>query len=473
MKSKAGGQSAVVSRTGRMQADVSSRRFLDVPLFVTCLGYFVVILDVTIVNVALPSLDRDLGTAVTGLQWVVDGYTLIFASALLSAGGLADRLGSKQAFMAGVLLFTIASVGCGLSPTASWLIGLRLIQGLGAALVVPSSLALIRAAYDDRADRARAIGMWATIGGVAAGCGPVLGGFLAGTLGWRAVFLVNLPFGLLNLALAARYVSAPPVPRRSGGDFDVLAQLAGLIGLASITYALVEAGRQGWTSPLVLSGFAVSAFAVPVFILLEQRSPHPMLPLDLFRGHSFSAATVVGMIINFSFYGELFVISLYFQQIMGYPPLLAGLAILPQTGVVAAASAVGGKLTSRSGPRRSMMSGLLIGGIGMLGLLAVGPSSPYSSLIVPLAAVGLGIGLTMPAATAAVLHAAPPERAGIASAVLNTSRQIGSALGVALLGTLISEHSQFIPGMHTGVVIGSAAFLFGAALTLGWVERAS
>jgi DHA2 family methylenomycin A resistance protein-like MFS transporter len=435
---------------------------LSLALVAVCLGYFMVILDTTIVNVALPALRVDLGASVAGLQWVVDGYLLMLAALLLSGGVLADRVGARRIFEFGLGLFVLASVACGLAPTTAVLVGARLLQGVGAALAVPASLALLRAAYPQPAARARAIGIWGGIAGVAAGAGPILGGLLVTAASWRLVFFVNVPIGLLAMALTARRVPAPdPRPRA----LDPAAQIAGGIALAALTLALIEGGQVG-VRPQVIAAAVVFVVAGACFVLIERRVPAPMLPLGLFGNAMFSGANAVGLLINLGFYGELFVINLYFQQIRGYSALAAGLALLPQMGMAAVGSLLSGRFTARAGgPRLTMLIGLLVGGAGLFGLIVAGEHTPYPLLIAPLVAAGFGMSFTMPAATTAVVDSAPAERAGLASGAINASRQIGGLIGVALLGALVSAGGTFIPGLHAALIIATAAFLTAALLT--------
>ncbi len=435
-----------------------------VALIAICLGYFMTILDTTIVTVALPNLGHELGVTVTGLQWAVDGYALVFASLLLSAGALGDRLGSRQVFLAGLLLFTIASGLCGLAPTIWALVASRVIQGVGAALLVPTSLALLRYTFDDAASRARAVGIWGGIAGLGAAGGPVLGGVLVAAFGWRSVFLVNIPIGILGALLTLRFVVR--VPRLPQRGLDLPAQLTAVLALGLLTVAAIQGAAWGWGSPLVLGSLGVAVLATIVFLAIERRSPTPMLPLGLFRTPTFSAGTAVGFLINFGFYGQLFLLSLFFQQVRGFSPLLTGFALLPESGMASVASALSGRLTGRLGPRPSMVLGLALGGAGLLSLALVGTGTAYLILVPMLAAVGFGMAFTMPAATTAVVDAAPAERAGIASGVINASRQLGGVLGVALLGGLVNQHGFFVPGMHVALAIAGGAFLFGCLVTL-------
>ena len=440
-----------------------------VALVAICLVYFMIILDATIVTVALPNMAAELGASVAGLQWVVDGYTLVFAALLLTGGALGDRLGGKGVFVAGLALFTGASALCGLAPTLWLLVAFRVAQGLGAALLAPTSLALLRHTYADPAARARATGVWGGIAGIAAATGPVLGGALVAAMSWRDVFLINVPIGLLGIALTVRFVARAPRQARRG--LDPAAQAAGIVALGLLTFACIEGGARGWRSPLILGALGGSVLATVAFVAVERRGTSPMLPLGLFSRPAVAAPTVVGLLINFGFYGQLFVINLFFQQVRGYSALTTGLALLPEAGVVALSSFVSGRVAGRVGPRAPMVIGLAAGGAGLLALVLVGTATAYPVVGVILLAVGFGMSFTMPAMTAAVMEAAPPERAGIASAMLNAARQMGGVLGVALLGALVSRHSGFLPGMHAAMAIAGVAFLAGCALTLRTVPQ--
>lgn len=436
------------------------------------MGYFMVILDATIVTVALPPIGKEFGSAgdLSGVQWVADGYTVVFAGLLLSTGSIGDKLGSRSAFQAGLGLFIVTSAGCGFAPSLWFLVVMRLLQGLAAALVVPTSLALIHASYEDKKDRAKAIGLWGGIGGLAAASGPVLGGLLVAAFDWRAVFYVNLPFGVLGLVLTARYVTAPR-PKR-GAALDLPAQFLGIVALGAVAFGIIEAGHSGWTDPVVLGSLALFVLCGASFLLVEKRTADPMLPLGLFRNATFSSATAVGLFLNIGFYGQLFVISFYFQQYRHYAVLWAGLALLPQTAMAAVASTLGGRMTARTGPRTPMLLGLGPGAVGFVGLLLAGRTTPYLELVLPLAVIGFGTAFTMPAAVAAVVESAPAHRAGVASGVLNAARQVGSAVGVALLGALITPTTGFINGMRIGSLISAACFTAGILLALFGVERA-
>jgi MFS transporter, DHA2 family, methylenomycin A resistance protein len=414
-----------------------------------------VILDTMVVNVAVPSMGHDLRAGVSALQWVVAGYTVMFAGLLLSAGTLGDRVGPKRILEAGLAVFTAASAACAFAPDAGFLIAARLVQGAGAALTVPASLALLAACYPDARDRAHAFGLWGGIAGVAAASGPVVGGLLIAGFGWRSVFAVNLPFGVLGLVGTARYLPDVPGQRRRA---DIPGQLLGIAALGALATALIEAGSLGWTAVPVLAGFAVTAVATTAFIITERRSPSPVLPLSVLRNRGFSTGSAVGLLINLGFYGQLFVATLYFQDLRGYSALITGLALLPEGAMASAGSVLSGRIMARTGPHVPMVGGLALGAAGLLGWLVAGQHTPYAVLVVPLIATGLGMSLTMPAATVAVLGSAPPGRAGLASGVINTARQMGGAIGVALLGSLVAHRAGFTGGMRISMLVAAASF---------------
>lgn len=439
-------------------------------LVLICTGYFIVILDATVTNVALPAIGRGLHGGVTALQWVVDGYTLSFAALLLTGGALAERLGGRQVFTAGLAVFGAASAACGLAPSLGALVVARLIQGAGAAVLVPSSLLLLQAAFSDRRARARALGLWGAIAGIGAASGPVVGGVLVSVWSWRGAFFLNLPFALAALLAAPRLA---PATRARPRAVDLGGQVLAVAGLGTLTAALVTAGRLGWTSPAVLGGCAVSAAAWAAFAAVEHRGAEPMLPLALFARPGFRTGSIVGLLINLGFYGQLFVMSLYFQDVRGYSALRTGLALFPEAALLMIASAVSGRLMARTGPRVPMLAGLLLGGAGLLGLVAAGTHTPYPVLILPMVGAGSGMALTMPAATSAVMESAPADRGGIASGVINAARQAGGVLGVAVLGSLVSAPAAFIGGLRVGLIVAGCAFWAGAALVAAWAGGAA
>lgn len=440
------------------------------------LGYFMTIVDATIVNVALPDVATRLGGGLSSLQWVVDGYAVAFAACLLTAGALGDRYGSRFAFLTGVVAFTVASALCGAAPTLHSLVAWRVVQGAAAAIVVPASLALLRHSYTDPAARARAIGWWGAIAGIGASAGPVLGGALVSLWGWRGVFFVNVPVGVVSFLLVRRRVSAPP-GNRSGGRLDLPAQALALTALGALTIAVVEGGHA-WPPPassIVLAAIAVFAGVALVKreLARERRDLPVMLPPSLFRERAFTAGTLVGLLLNFAFYGQLFLLALFFQRARGASPLATGLALLPESGIVPLASYLSGRLASRTGPRLPMAIGLVLGVVGFVWLSMASVSTPYILLALPLLLIGAGMSTTMPAMTVAVIEAAPRERAGLAAGILNASRQAGGALGVAILGAfagqLATAGGAEASGMHIAMLIAAATFVIALALTLEMV----
>jgi DHA2 family methylenomycin A resistance protein-like MFS transporter len=360
-----------------------------------------------------------------------------------------DRFGPRRVFLTGLVLFTAASAGCALAPAIGVLVLIRLIQGAAAALLVPSSLALLQASYPDRAGRARAVGLWGGIGGLAAASGPVLGGALTAAASWRLVFAINIPVGLLTWWLTRRRVASPAGQRDRRGD--PIGQITAIVALTALVAGLIEAGPQGWVSWPVTAGLAIAAAGTAAFIAAQRRVRSPMLPL--LRRPALSGGSVVGLLINLGFYGQLFAYSLYLQQVRGDSPLIAGLSLLPEAAAVPVASVLSGRLTSRRGPRVTMITGLMLGAAGLLGLIVTAHGTPYWVLVLPMVAAGSGMALTMPAATTAVMDAAPDNRSGTAAGLINTARQVGGALGVAVAGSLVSGAVGFVPGLHVALAV--------------------
>lgn len=435
------------------------------PLLALCLGFFVVIIDATIINVALPNIAKGLGGGISWLQWVVNGYTLTFAGLLLSAGSLADRVGAKTIFVWGLAIFSLTSLGCGLATNFLWLVAFRLMQGASAAMLVPTSLALINASYDNLQARARAIGIWGGIGGVAAAAGPIVGAILTAWFSWRAVFFVNVPLGLVTMFLTIRYVCQPG--EHQDGKFDFKGLFFGFISIASLAFGLIEAGKFGWFSEIVVASLIVFVSGFVVFIIVEHRSEFPMLSLTLFRSKTFSSSVTVGMIISLGLYGILFMLPLYFQQLRGYSVLKTGWAIFPLVAFIALFSFLSGRIASKTGPKLPMVIGLGVGTLGFFAMMIVRQTGPdYIFLILPLVAIGFGAAFTMPAVTIATINSVPGNCAGIAAGALNTNRQIGSLIGVAVFGTIINTTPSFISGMRISLMIAGCAFLTGCVLTL-------
>ncbi|MFB7507922.1 MFS transporter [Streptomyces broussonetiae] len=434
------------------------------PLLAVCTGYFMVILDVTIINVAAPVVGRDLSASLTGIQWITDGYTLVLAGFLMTGGALGDRLGNRLVFCWGVVVFTLASAGCAFAPSASALVAARLVEGLGAALIVPGSLALLQQSFPAPAARAWAFGLWGSMAGVAASAGPLLGGLLVTTVGWRSVFLINLPVGLVCLLLTLRHVA--PSPRHAARSPDWPAQCAVVAAVALLTAALNEAGRRGWSDPAVLGGLTLALVAAGAFLVRERWARSPALPLSLLRSRTMSGGAAIGLLFNFGFYGMVFTASLYFQHQRGFSALAAGAALFPAVAVTMFASVVSGRLSRRTGDRPLVVSGMLLAALGLAGWAVAGADAAYTVLVAPMMAAGFGTSFALTGSTATVMAAAPPEYSGAASALFNTTRQIGSATGVALGGSLLATGSDYGVGLRIAMAVGALAYLVAAGVAL-------
>ncbi|MEU9343423.1 MFS transporter [Streptomyces sp. NPDC048278] len=432
------------------------------PLLAVCAGYFMVILDVTAINVAVPVIGRELSASLTGIQWITDGYTLVFAGFLLTGGALGDRLGNRRVFCAGVAVFTLSSAACALASTAPVLVGARLAEGLGAALIVPGSLALLQQAYPATAARSRAFGLWGSMAGIAAAAGPLLGGLLVSTLGWRWVFLINLPVGVACLLLTLRHVARSP--RRADRALDWPAQCAVIATAALLTAALNEAGRRGWSDPAVLAGLGLAVLAAAAFAVRERLACSPVLPPSLLRSRAMSGGAVIGLLFNFGFYGMVFTASLEFQHQRHFSALGTGLALFPAVAMTMFASVLSGRLTRRTGDRPLVVSGMLLAALGLAGWAAAGADPAYPLLVAPMMAAGFGTSFALTGSTATVMGAAPPAYAGAASALFNTTRQIGSATGVALGGSLLATATDYNSGLRTSMAVGALAYLTAAGL---------
>jgi DHA2 family methylenomycin A resistance protein-like MFS transporter len=442
-----------------------------ITLAAAALGFVVVLLDVSVVNVALDALRTRFSTDVAGLQWVVNAYTLVFAALLLMAGALGDRLGARAIFITGFVLFTLASLGCGLAPTLASLVAARLAQGVGAALLVPNALGLVAQAFPDKEQRSRAVGWWGAAGGIALAAGPVAGGFLVTHFGWRSVFLINIPVGLLGLALVLRY--SKPSPRNEGRSLDLPGQAAAISALASLAIALTNAAHLGWTHPRILVALIVAILSAIGFILIEARSHAPMLPLSVFSSSAFSIASITGVIVNFAYYGLIFVFSLFFQLEQHLSPQETGIAFLPMTIVLMVMNIIAGRLITRLGVRRLMVFGLLLAATGYLLLIPVSVGGAYWQLIVPMLMAASGIALMVPTMTNVTLSSVDPSRAGVASGVLNTARQVGGMLGVATCGYFVRDTvpSAFMHGMHLSLIVAVVLLFLGAALSFFCLNR--
>jgi EmrB/QacA subfamily drug resistance transporter len=431
-------------------------------LAVTCLGQFMVLLDNTIVTTALPQMQRHLHTSLTGLQWIVDSYVLAVAVLLLTGGVIGDRYGRKRTFLAGLVVFTTASLLCGLASGSGWLIAARVLQGVGAAGLSPGSLALIASTFTVPRERARAIGLWAGISGIGLSVGPVAGGLLVDYVGWQAVFLVNVPIGVVTFLYGMWVLNESRNPHRRAPDIRGL--LLSLFGMGALTYGLITAGRDGWTSAPVLGCFAAAVVLLVAFLVAEARVTAPMLPLRLFGERLFSVSNFAMVALGFGLLGSAFFFSQFFQIVQGYSAFRAGLQSLASTAAMFMISPFAGRLAGRFGFRRPVAFGMLCASSGLLALSFVHSDTPYVNVWWRLSLIGIGFGLAMSPLTAAAISTVAPQEGGLASGVSNTSRQIGSVLGVAVLGTIVRVEQSHGASFTTAL---NAAFLTSGLITLG------
>lgn len=450
-----------VSTAGRTAVAARPRASLAVAM----LGFFVVALDAQIVNVALPGIRSDLGGGLSGLQWVVTGYTLMFSALQLFAGTFSDRVGARRAYGLGMIVFVIASAACALSPVLPALIGARILQGIGAAMITPASLALIREAYHDAAARGRAIVYWGLGGSVAAAAGPVLGGFLT-QIDWRLIFFVNLPVGAAALSILSRVA---PSPRRRA-SFDWAGQISAVLGLAALTYGIIEGADVGYSNPAILLMFALGVMSVAAFIMTQAKGRDPMIPLDLFRSRAVSTALVIAVVTMGAFYGIVFVQSLYFQQERGASALETGLLFLPMTALVALLNPLVAWLMARYGHVAMIAGGQLIMVIGLAGLCILPADAPVLLVAALMVPVGVGGSFTVPSIVAQVMDNVPTERAGSASGVVNTARQVGGSLGVAIFGAVLAS-GEFITGLRASLGATAAVLIFLVVASLALQRR--
>jgi DHA2 family methylenomycin A resistance protein-like MFS transporter len=436
-------------------------------LAVASMGFFLITLDISIVNVALARIRSDLGGGTTGQQWVIDGYTLLFAALLLFAGNLSDRIGAKRALGFGIFAFGLASAACAAAPTIGVLLGARGLQGAAAAVMLPASMSLVRQAFPDPGRRARALGVWAVGGAVAGLIGQPLGGVLT-TVDWRWVFTINLPVCAIMLALLALVAASPT----RSAPFDWAGQALAVIALSTLVYGLIEGGHSGFGRGTVVVALAVSVLALGSFVLVQARARHPMMPLSLFHARGFQLALPVGFAFMVGNYGNVFVVSLFLQQHLGLTPLHAGLVFLPSAFFAIAGNLLSGPITNRCGARLPVVVGLLSMVVGLLAqLLTAGLGRPLLSALCVIP-VGAGGSLAMPSVTGVVLEGVPGDLAGIASAVFNTFRQIGGAVAIAVFGALIAHPETFLTGMRVSLAIAAVLLLVAAVSSLRIRPRA-
>lgn len=420
-----------------------------------------VLLDNTIVGAALPDMQHRLHTQLTGLQWIVDAYVLLVAMLLLSGGVFADRFGRKRVYLTGVAVFTVASVLCSLAPSVGWLVAGRVLQGIGAAALSPASLALLVAACPVPQERIKAIGLWAGFSGLGLAVGPVAGGVLTDVFGWPAIFLVNLPMGVVLLVVGLRSLAETRNP--SAPAIDVPGTVLSVLGVGALTYGLIEGGARGWTAPVILGSFAAGVILLTAFLGVEARRSAPMLPLRLFRQRLFTVSNTAMVVVGFALMGSSFFFSQFFVYVQGSSILRAGLQTLPMSLGMVIVSPYAGRLAARHGFRIVVTVGLALAGLGLLALGTVHADTGYGNVWWRLGIVGIGFALTLSPLTGAAIQAVSPQEGGLASGISSTTRQIGAVLGVAVLGAVVRTRESGGASFETGL---NSAFLAAGAVTL-------
>lgn len=442
-------------------------------LTVTCLGQFMVLLDNSIVGAALPDMQDRLHTQLTGLQWIVDAYVLLVAMLLLSGGVFADRFGRKRVYLTGVAVFTVASVMCSLAPSVGWLVAGRVLQGVGAAALSPASLALLVAACPVPQERIKAIGLWAGFSGLGLAVGPVAGGVLTDVFGWPAIFLVNLPIGVVLLVVGARSLEETCNP--GAPAIDVPGTVLSVLAVGALTYGLIEGGARGWTAPVILGSFTAGVILLAAFLAVEARRSAPMLPLRLFRQRLFTVSNTAMVVVGFALMGSSFFFSQFFVYVQGSSILRAGLQALPVSLAMVIVSPYAGRLAARYGFRIVVTTGLALAGLGLLALGTVHADTGYGNVWWRLALAGIGFALTLSPLTGAAMQAVSPQEGGLASGISSTTRQIGAVLGVAVLGAIVrarqSGGTSFETGLNSAFLAAGTIILATAVFTGLWLSR--
>jgi EmrB/QacA subfamily drug resistance transporter len=450
-------------------------------LAAVAVGLFMIMLDNTVVVVALPAIQHDLRINVSELEWVVNAYALTFGVLLLSGGKLADLLGRRLIFVVGLLVFTASSLACGLANGAGLLIGARTVQGVGAALMNPATLSIITATFPPR-QRGMAIGIWAGVSAMALAIGPLVGGLITQHISWSWIFFINVPIGVLGIVAARLFIDES---RDTSHEqrLDPLGLLSSGVALFALTYALIEANKKGWGSTEIVALFVVAAVALVVFVLLELRQRIPMLDLSLFKNSTFAGANAVMLLVGLAMFGTFFFVSLYLQNVLRYSPTQAGAAFLPMTMLIILVAPQAGRLSDKVGPRWFMASGMTLVATSLLLFSRLGVGSTFWTALPALIVGGLGMGITMTPTVSAAMGSVPVDKAGVGSGVINSMRQIGGSVGLALTGAIVATRfnvvthptpADFVAGFQLGLQVASAIALAGAviaAVTIGRIEH--
>jgi EmrB/QacA subfamily drug resistance transporter len=449
-------------------------------LAAVAVGLFMIMLDNTVVNVALPSIRADLGIGISELEWVVNAYALTFGVLLLTGGKLADLLGRRAIFISGLVIFTASSLACGLAGNAEVLIAARTVQGIGAALMNPATLSIITATFPPR-QRGMAIGIWAGVAALALAFGPIVGGVLTEKINWSWIFFINIPVGVIGV-LAAWFFIDETKDTSHEQRLDVPGLLSSAIGLFALTFGLIETNDHAWTSSRVLILLTIAVVALAVFVLLELRQRLPMLDLSLFRNSTFAGANTAMLIVGLAMFGIFFFNSLFLQQVLGYGPIKTGATFLPLTLLIMFVAPVAGQISDRIGARWLMGAGMTMLSISLLIFGTLDAQSSFWNILPGLVIGGLGMALTMAPTTSAAMGSVPVDKSGVGSAVINSMRQVGGSLGIAIMGALVATQvnvlptspawaTQFVGGYHRAVHLGAAILLAGAIISVLTVRR--
>jgi EmrB/QacA subfamily drug resistance transporter len=431
-------------------------------------GLFMIMLDNTVVNVALPSIQRDLDSDLSELEWIVTGYALTFASLMLVGGKVADAYGRRLIFVVGIVVFTLASLLCGLAGSSEMLIGARVLQGAGAALMNPATLSIIAATFPPR-ERGTAIGIWAGTSALALAIGPLVGGLITEHLEWSWIFFVNVPVGAL--AIVASYLFIDESRDETHVSLDVPGLATSAVGLFALTYGLIEANTYGWTSARIVGAFVLAGVALASFVVIERRRRQPMLPLDLFRSGTYVGANLVVLLVALAMFGIFFFVSLYMQNILGYSPVQTGAAFLPLTILIILVAPLAGKTSDRIGSRGLMTAGMILIAVQLVLFSRLTVDSTFWNLLPAFIIGGVGMALTMTPSAAAATRSVPVEKSGVGAAVLNSARQVGGTMGVALMGAIVAERAggertpeAFMRGFETALLVAAAIAVLGAVV---------
>jgi EmrB/QacA subfamily drug resistance transporter len=425
-----------------------------------------IMLDNTVVNVALPSIQRDLGADLSELEWIVTGYALTFASLMLVGGKVADAYGRRLIFVIGIVVFTFASLMCGLADSSEMLIGSRVLQGAGAALMNPATLSIIAATFPPR-ERGTAIGIWAGTSALALAIGPLVGGLITEHIDWSWIFFVNVPVGALGIVASFLFIDESRDETHERLDLPGLVTSA--LGLFALTYGLIEANTYGWGSARILGAFVLAAVALLAFIALEKQQRAPMLPLDLFRNRTYTGANLVMLLVALAMFGVFFFVSLYMQNILGYSAVQTGAAFLPMTVLIVLVAPIAGKTSDRLGSRGLMTGGMILLAVQLLLFSQLSANASFWNLLPALLIGGVGMACTMTPSAAAATRSVPVDKAGVGSAVLNSARQVGGTMGVAIMGAIMAAElgpvptpDAFMRGFERALLVAAAIALVGA-----------